>query len=286
MLFSLQVQAAVKEEGGEEGGVEDHPADSRMAVEDLLEGLGGDKKKKKKKAVSAGGEGEATEAAAAATPAGPKSFQDRLAKQKEAGVVEARSKAAEAAALKAVQPLFVASKKFAGARAGYVFQMGPQGLGYYVDRPPRPAGKPVQKKGPIVPIGPQGANKRGSGNWFDSSSDEEEEEKGEPSKGSKKQKQGGAAGVVQKKAPAAKKQQQQQPAAGGSDDGGVEEPASGGGDDDVSDEELFGGGLLLGAGGDGGGHADGKKKRKALPGRLRKKLAMQKQKQGGQQGKR
>jgi hypothetical protein len=29
---------------------------------------------------------------------------------------------------------FLAAKKFTGAREGYVFQKGPQGTGYYVDR--------------------------------------------------------------------------------------------------------------------------------------------------------
>jgi hypothetical protein len=32
------------------------------------------------------------------------------------------------------QETFIASKKFAGAKNGYVFKMDSQGLGYYLDR--------------------------------------------------------------------------------------------------------------------------------------------------------
>ena len=38
---------------------------------------------------------------------------------------------------------FVAAQFFSGAKTGYVFKMGDQGLGYYIDTPPEPANAPV-----------------------------------------------------------------------------------------------------------------------------------------------
>ena len=40
---------------------------------------------------------------------------------------------------------FQGAKKFAGAKKGYVFKKGPKGLGYYLDRPPKPTFKPQAK---------------------------------------------------------------------------------------------------------------------------------------------
>ena len=40
---------------------------------------------------------------------------------------------------------FQGAKKFAGAMKGYVFKKGPKGLGYYLDRPPKPTFKPQAK---------------------------------------------------------------------------------------------------------------------------------------------
>jgi hypothetical protein len=41
--------------------------------------------------------------------------------------------------------VFIKSKAFSGAKAGYVFKKGPQGVGYYVDRPPVPSRKAVKQ---------------------------------------------------------------------------------------------------------------------------------------------
>jgi hypothetical protein len=43
-----------------------------------------------------------------------------------------------------LEPDYVPAESFAGARAGYVFQMGSQGLGYYRDRSPSAAQPSVQ----------------------------------------------------------------------------------------------------------------------------------------------
>lgn len=43
--------------------------------------------------------------------------------------------ASAAAAPAPTQPAFVPSPAFAGARPGYLFKLGPQGLGYYLDTP-------------------------------------------------------------------------------------------------------------------------------------------------------
>lgn len=50
--------------------------------------------------------------------------------------------------LNAVQrekPAFVASKRFSGRRAGYVFTKGPKGLGFYLDKRAAPASAPAKK---------------------------------------------------------------------------------------------------------------------------------------------
>lgn len=67
------------------------------------------------------------------------SLQSRLAKAHANGAAAAALKAASegSAKSKAGQVPFVASPKFAGARPGYCFRKGAQGLGYYVDKPPQ-----------------------------------------------------------------------------------------------------------------------------------------------------
>jgi ATP-dependent RNA helicase DDX5/DBP2 len=62
---------------------------------------------------------------------------------------------------------FQGAKKFAGAKKGYVFKKGPKGLGYYLDRPPKPTFKPQAKsfgrrrRRSARGLGEQGRRRRG-----------------------------------------------------------------------------------------------------------------------------
>lgn len=94
-----------------------------------------------KKRRKTGGEGEDSEEKQEeeqGAPAGT-SLKSRLVKAHANGATAA---ALQAASLEGVVKKggaavpYVAAPKFAGARPGYCFRKGPQGLGYYVDKPP------------------------------------------------------------------------------------------------------------------------------------------------------
>ncbi|KAL6764959.1 P-loop containing nucleoside triphosphate hydrolase protein [Haematococcus lacustris] len=233
-----EVSESEDEEVGGEGAVPDDPWDARMEVEDLMEGLGTSKasndngvkanpgKKRGREKVGSGpqpgqvGEEEQVPAATAhrvsastgngsahnsevqaammqalalanGTKAkkqrrkaeageeagdgpkqnlsGPSSMAQRLAVAVARGTATAQSQAS--ASREAVgQPPFIPSQRFAGARAGYAFKKGPDGMGYYRDHPPAKLNNPVMQlrgKGPIIPIGPQ--SRKGKQSWDDSS---------------------------------------------------------------------------------------------------------------------
>lgn len=114
---------------------------------------------------------------------------------------------------------FIAAKKFAGAKAGYFFKKGPQGLGYYLDKvaaakaaKEAKAGAGVAGKGAAAPVvvAGQGAGKAGATHGSDANG----HSKGKPKGG------------------------QGQAGAGAPEADAVEAGAGGGGDGDDSDEEA------------------------------------------------
>jgi hypothetical protein len=181
--------------------------------------------------------------------------------------------------------------------AGYAFKMGPSGLGYYLDRPPRVTAQALKQhllrtkgKGPIVPIGPQGGSsggtkaKTGMDRFDDGSSsddgeqEEEEEEEEETQKGKGKGKGKGRSNGLQlnSKGDSGKVQLGNGKAAAGhkqaAADSDEDSESDSGSDEERGSAGKGGrqGGLLQSGGG------KGIQKKKALPGRLRKKLAKMK----------
>ncbi len=130
-----------------------------MAVEDLGEGLKGPRpkdaakgqkrcmggsseqpggaaavqpKKKAKQPPGAAADEDATdEDGALGQRGGASSMQARLAK------AHTHVDAGQAGKGKQAAPTFIAAQRFSGARPGYCFRRGNQGLGYYVDKPPQ-----------------------------------------------------------------------------------------------------------------------------------------------------
>lgn len=250
--------AAAGDDGAESGDddegdaahVSDHgretDADAMLEAEDLGEGLRGASRDGLglKAAGKAAKKQRRDTAPTAVTDKGdvpaPASFQARLQRAEAAGAATAAGKAQLAQASKPSIP-FVAAKKFQGARAGYVFKLGPQGVGYYVDTPPRKLSKAnlqqltARGKGPIVPIGPQSGKKRSDRSRFDSSSEDESDR---------------------------------------SDAGGSSS-------DDERDQAVAGKGAAGLQNGAVGGRVQAGEKKKPLGGRLRKKLAKQRAAAGG-----
>ena len=91
------------------------------------------------------GKGAASAAAKRAAPTAAATEPPAKAAKKTEAPAAAKSAAAKPAAEPAAAPPFIASKTFAGAKAGYVFKKGAQGVGYYKDTPPaaRPAKQPT-----------------------------------------------------------------------------------------------------------------------------------------------
>jgi len=94
----------------------------------------------------------AREPAAKAAKPEPKAAAKPAAAAAKPAAAAAAAKPAPAAA--AANAPFVAAKKFGGAKAGYVFKKGAQGVGYYADVKPTPT---IGKKGALAPAGAAGA---------------------------------------------------------------------------------------------------------------------------------
>jgi ATP-dependent RNA helicase DDX5/DBP2 len=181
---------------------------------------------------------------------------------------KAGNNGSSAAATPAARPEFVASKKFSGARPGYVFKKGGMGVGYYVDHPPHKvlkdlarARKQIAAKYAAKPVG----GNSGAG----------EKIKKKAAVATK------AVPLLPGKMKTLKRQQQEYP---------------------FSDEEGFGGSSGSDSDDDGDGGStkkvttkkpsssspvqavSGQKKRGALPGRLRKKLAKDRAKKAAAAG--
>jgi hypothetical protein len=164
--------------------------------------------------------------------------------------------------------------------------MGPSGLGYYLDKPPRVSAQVLKQhlqrtkgKGPIVPIGPQGSlaakQKTGMDRFDDDSSSDEEELQEEEAQGKGKGKGSKSSGLHLNFKDDSRKGQLSNGKAGGHKQA-AEDSGNDDNDSDSEEDRVTAGkgkkqGSILQLGG-----GKGIQKKKALPGRLRKKLAKMK----------